>query len=137
MGALSVVICAMLSHIILKEKLSLFGWIASIQCILGATILALNGPRQQSVVTIAGFKKLFLAPSFLSYGSVVIATAVVLASVVAPRWGKRSMLPYIGICSLIGGISVSCTQGLGACIITSIRGDNQFKVCDAPRVHRW
>ncbi len=30
-----------------------------------------------------------------------------------------------GVCSLIGGLSVSCTQGLGACIVTSIRGDNQ------------
>jgi magnesium transporter len=129
MGALSVVICAILSHIFLREKLSLFGWIASIQCILGATILALNGPQEQSVTTIAAFKRLFLAPGFLSYGSVVIAAAVVLAAVVVPRWGQRSMLPHIGICSLIGGLSVSCTQGLGACIVTSIRGQNQFGVC--------
>lgn len=26
---------------------------------------------------------------------------------------------------MIGGISVSCTQGLGACILTTIRGQNQ------------
>jgi drug/metabolite transporter (DMT)-like permease len=129
MGALSVVICAILSHIFLREKLSLFGWIASIQCILGATILALNGPQEQSVTTIAAFKRLFLAPGFLSYGSVVIAAAIVLAAFVVPRWGQRSMLPHLGICSLIGGLSVSCTQGLGACIVTSIRGQNQFGVC--------
>jgi len=36
-------------------------------------------------------------------------------------------MPYIGVCSLVGGLSVSCTQGLGACILTSIRGQNQFK----------
>ena len=36
-----------------------------------------------------------------------------------------SNTPDIGICSLIGGISVSCTQGLGACILTSIRGSDQ------------
>lgn len=41
---------------------------------------------------------------------------------VAPRWGKKNMMPYISVCSLIGGISVSCTQGLGAAIITSIQG---------------
>ena len=130
MGALSVVICAVLSHFVLKEKLSLFGWIASLQCILGATLVALNGPEEQSATTIAAFKKLFLAPGFIAYGTVVIATAVVLAVFIAPRWGKRSMLPWIGICSLIGGLSVSCTQGLGACILTSIRGENQFKVSD-------
>jgi len=128
LGALSVVISAMLSHIILKEKLSLFGWISCVQCLLGATLVALNGPEEQSVTTIVAFKKLFLAPGFLSFGAVVIAVSVFLALYVAPRWGKKSMLPHLGICSLIGGLSVSCTQGLGACMVTSIRGENQFKV---------
>ena len=125
MGALSVVISAILSHIVLKEKLSLFGWIGSIQCILGASILALNAPEEQSVTNIAEFKKLFLAPGFLSWGSVVILSSVILATWVAPRYGRKSMLPYIGVCSLVGGLSVSCIQGLGACILTTIRGDNQ------------
>lgn len=128
MGALSVVISAILSHFFLKEKLSLFGWISSFQCLIGATILALNGPEEQSVTTIAGFKALFLAPGFLAYGSVLIAVAVFIAVYVAPRWGHRSMLPHLAICSLIGGLSVSCTQGFGACVVTSIRGENQFKV---------
>ncbi|OJT10012.1 hypothetical protein TRAPUB_13501 [Trametes pubescens] len=127
MGALSVVISSILSHFLLKEKLSLFGWISSVQCLLGASILALNGPEEQSVSTIEGFKHLFLAPWFLAYGSVVLVAAAVLAFWAAPKWGKQSMLPYIGVCSLIGGLSVSCTQGLGASIVTSIRGDNQFK----------
>ncbi|PIL31432.1 transporter [Ganoderma sinense ZZ0214-1] len=127
MGALSVVVSSILSHFFLKERLSLFGWISSIQCLLGASILALNGPEEQSVSTIEGFKHLFLAPWFLAYGGVVIAVAVFLAVWVAPRYGKRSMMPYLGVCSLIGGLSVSCTQGLGASIVTSIRGDNQFK----------
>jgi magnesium transporter len=125
MGALSVVISAILSHFILKEKLSLFGWIGSIQCILGASILALNAPEEQSVTNIADFKKLFLAPGFLSWGSVAIVSSVVLAAWVAPKYGHKTMLPYIGVCSLIGGLSVSCIQGLGACILTSIRGENQ------------
>ncbi|KAL4250278.1 hypothetical protein ABKN59_003129 [Abortiporus biennis] len=127
MGALSVVISALLSHFILAEKLSLFGWISCVQCLLGASILALNGPEEQSVNTIEEFKHLFLKPWFLAYGGVVIAASVILVVWAAPRWGKKSMLPYLGVCSLIGGLSVSCTQGLGACILTSIRGQNQFK----------
>ncbi|KAL5485440.1 hypothetical protein ACEPAI_8082 [Sanghuangporus weigelae] len=127
LGALSVVISAILSHLILKEKLTLFGWIGCFQCILGAIIIALNGPEEQSVSTIAEFKKLFLAPGFLSYGSVCIVASLVIIFFVAPKYGKKSMIWYILVCSLIGGISVSCTQGLGACILTSIRGQNQFK----------
>ena len=149
MGALSVVISSILSHFFLKERLSLFGWISSIQCLLGASILALNGPEEQSVSTIEGFKHLFLAPWFLAYGGVVLAAAAFLALYAAPKWGHKSMMPYLvsallviqricstwshghtfqGVCSLIGGLSVSCTQGLGACIVTSIRGDNQVGI---------
>ena len=147
MGALSVVISSLLSHFILDERLSLFGWISCIQCLLGSTILALNGPEEQSVTTIKEFQHLFVTPWFLAYGGSVIVIALFLAIWVAPRYGKRSMLPCkccpsstfsytddvfvdIGICSLIGGLSVSCTQGLGACILTSIRGENQ--VCSLP-----
>ncbi|CEL63368.1 Magnesium transporter NIPA2 OS=Bos taurus GN=NIPA2 PE=2 SV=1 [Rhizoctonia solani AG-1 IB] len=127
LGALSVVICAILSSIFLNEKLTFFGWIGCIQCIIGSIVIALNAPEEQSVTTIAEFKKLFLAPGFLSFGSVVIVASLVVIFFVAPRYGKKSMLWYILVCSLIGGLSVSCTQGLGASIVTSIRGENQFK----------
>lgn len=137
MGALSVVICAILSHFFLKESLNFFvclrwrkggvaltwqGWIGCILCIIGATILALNAPEQQSVTTIAAFKKLFLSPGFLVWGSLCIVISLGVVFFVAPRWGKTNMMPYIGVCSLIGGVSVSCTQGLGASIVTSIGG---------------
>ncbi|WVR09634.1 hypothetical protein IAU60_006707 [Kwoniella sp. DSM 27419] len=127
MGALSVVVAAILSHFILKEKLTFFGWIGCTLCIIGAVILALNAPEQQSVTTINEFKKYFLSVGFLVWASILIATSLVLVFFVAPKWGKKSMMPYIAICSLIGGISVSCTQGLGASIVTSIQGNNQVK----------
>ena len=93
MGALSVVISSLLSHFFLGEKLSLFGWIASVQCLLGSSLLALNGPEEQSVTTIEDFKHLFVTPWFLSYAGVVIITTIVLAVWVAPKYGQRSMLP--------------------------------------------
>lgn len=37
------------------------------------------------------------------------------------------MLVHITICSVIGGLSVSVTSGLGSAILLSIRGENQFK----------
>ncbi|WVQ75659.1 hypothetical protein IAR50_005288 [Cryptococcus sp. DSM 104548] len=127
MGALSVVVAAILSHFVLKEKLTFFGWIGCTLCIMGAVILALNAPEEQSVTTIEAFKDLFLSVGFLVWGSILIVGSLVMIFYVAPRWGKKSMLPYISICSLIGGLSVSCTQGLGSSIVTSIQGDNQVK----------
>lgn len=103
------------------------GWIGCILCILGSIILALNAPQEQSVRTINEFKWLFLAPGFLVWAGLCIVGSLVVVFYVAPRWGKKNMMPYISVCSLIGGISVSCTQGLGSAIITSIQGNSQIK----------
>ncbi|KAJ3783258.1 magnesium transporter NIPA-domain-containing protein [Lentinula aff. detonsa] len=127
LGALSVVICAILSSIFLQEKLTFFGWLGCGLCIIGSVIIALNGPSESTVGQIKDFQKLFLAPGFLSYASVLIATALAIIFYFAPRYGKKSMLWYIFVCSMIGGISVSVTTGLGAAIVTTAEGDNQFK----------
>jgi len=42
------------------------------------------------------------------------------------------MLWYIMVCSMIGGISVSVTTGLGASIVSTAKGNNQVKsLCHA------
>jgi magnesium transporter len=86
---------------------------------------AINAPEEQTVTTIQAFQHYFLAPWFLAFGGVVLATALGIIFFVAPKRGDKSMLWYILVCSLFGGLSVSCTQALGACIVTTIRGDNQ------------
>jgi hypothetical protein len=44
------------------------------------------------------------------------------------RYGRKSMLWYIAVCSMIGGISVSVTTGLGAAIVQTALGDNQVSI---------
>ncbi|PWN50987.1 DUF803-domain-containing protein [Violaceomyces palustris] len=127
LGALSVVVCAILSSIFLKEKLTLFGKVGCFLCIVGSVIIALNAPSQHAGGKITEFQKLFLAPGFLVWAGLCIATSLVLVFFVAPKYGKRNMMVYITVCSLIGGLSVSCTSGLGSAILLSIRGQNQFK----------
>jgi hypothetical protein len=46
---------------------------------------------------------------------------------VAPRWGKKQVMVHITICSLTGGLSVSCISGIGSAVILTIRGDMQLK----------
>ncbi|KAJ3405487.1 hypothetical protein HDU80_001280, partial [Chytriomyces hyalinus] len=65
LGALSVVISAVLSSIFLKERLNLTGKIGCAQCVLGATIIVLNAPETsatetmesalQGIMVVAGF----------------------------------------------------------------------------------
>ncbi|KAF8332779.1 magnesium transporter NIPA-domain-containing protein [Cantharellus anzutake] len=127
LGALSVVICAILSSIFLEETLTFFGWIGCFLCIVGSVIIALNGPQEQAASTISEFQHLFLSLGFIIFGSLIILTALVIIFFFAPKYGKKNMLWYILVCSLFGGLSVSCTQGLGSSIVTTARGQNQFK----------
>lgn len=58
-------ICAILSSIFLKETLTLFGKIGCFLCIVGSTIIALNGPSQHAAGQIRQFEKMFISPGFL------------------------------------------------------------------------
>ncbi|KAF8134395.1 magnesium transporter NIPA-domain-containing protein [Boletus edulis] len=126
MGALSVVISAILASIFLQEKLTFFGWLGCSLCIIGSVIIALNGPQEQTPSEISSFKALFIAPSFLAYISVLITIALSIIFYFGPKYGKDNMIWYITVCSTIGGISVSVTTGLGAAIVATAMGYNQF-----------
>jgi magnesium transporter len=89
------------------------------------------------------FQHLFLSPLFVIFTTFLILSSltiifyfgprsfflsVLLAPRFAdspPRYGSQNMIWYILVCSLIGGLSVSVTTGLGAAIVRTILGDNQ------------
>ncbi|KAF2402408.1 DUF803-domain-containing protein [Trichodelitschia bisporula] len=126
LGALSVVITAILSSIFLKERLSFVGKIGCFNCIVGAVVIAANAPQQSAVNTIQDMQHLVIAPGFLSYAGVTIVGCAFIALWAGPRYGKKSMLVYLTVCSLIGGLSVVGIQGLGAAITAQARGVPQF-----------
>ncbi|KAK6373955.1 uncharacterized protein PV06_02818 [Exophiala oligosperma] len=126
MGALSVVVTTILSAIFLKERLSFVGKVGCFNCIIGSIVIALNAPEQSAVADIQEMQHFVIAPGFLSFAGVIIAGCVFVALWVAPRYGKKSMLVYLSICSLIGGLSVVATQGLGSAIVAQANGEPQF-----------
>lgn len=129
LGALSVVICTILSAIFLKERLSFVGKVGCFMCIIGSVVILLNAPDQSAVANIQDMKHFVLAPGFLSYAGVIIVACVFIAWWAGPRYGKKSMMVYLSICSLIGGLSVVATQGLGSAIVWQAGGKSpsQFK----------
>lgn len=126
LGALTVVVTTILSAIFLKERLSFVGKVGCFCCILGSVVIALNAPEQSSVSDIQEMKSYVIAPGFLSYAGVIIVGCIVTAVWLGPKYGKKSMFVYISICSLIGGLSVVATQGLGSAILAQINGEAQF-----------
>lgn len=123
-GALSVVITTILSAIFLKERLSFVGKVGCFLCVVGAVIIAINAPSQSSAADIQQMQHFVIAPGFLVYAGIIILGALFTALWVGPRYGKKSMFVYITICSVIGGLSVVATQGLGAAIVAQISGTN-------------
>lgn len=126
LGALSVVITTILSAIFLKERLSLVGKVGCFLCIIGSVIILMNAPAESSAATIQQMQGYVIAPGFLSYAGVIILVCIFIALWVGPRYGKKSMLVYLSICSLIGGLSVVATQGLGAAVVAQAGGIPQF-----------
>ncbi|KAK3358255.1 magnesium transporter NIPA-domain-containing protein [Lasiosphaeria ovina] len=126
LGALSVVITAVLSAIFLKERLSMVGKVACFLCIVGSIVIVMNAPQESSVANIQQMQHFVIAPGFLSYTGVVLLGSAFTAFWVGPRYGKKNMLVYISICSWVGGLSVVATQGLGSAIIAQASGTPQF-----------
>ncbi|CCU74269.1 DUF803 domain membrane protein [Blumeria hordei DH14] len=126
LGALSVVITTILSAIFLKERLSMVGKVGCFLCIIGSVVIVMNAPTESSVANIQEMQHFVIAPGFLSYAGVIIAGCIFIATWASPRYGKKSMMVYLSICSLIGGLSVVATQGLGAAIVAQIGGTAQF-----------
>lgn len=126
LGALSVVVTTILSAIFLKERLSFVGKVSCAICILGSIVIVLNAPEQAAVRDIQEMQSFVISPGFLSYAGVIIIGCVCVIFFVAPKYGKKSMLVYLTVCSLIGGLSVVATQGLGAAVLAQINGESQF-----------
>ena len=126
LGALSVVITTILSAIFLKERLSFVGKVGCFNCIIGSIIIVMNAPQQSAVADIQEMKHFVISPGFLSYAGVIVLVCAFIALWAGPRYGKKSMLVYLSICSLIGGLSVVATQGLGSAIVAQAGGKPQF-----------
>lgn len=126
LGALSVVITTILSAIFLKERLSFIGKIGCFQCIIGSIIIVMNAPEQSAVADIQQMRSYFLSPGFLTFAGLIIAGSIFVALYLGPRYGKKSMFVYLSVCSLVGGLSVVSTQGLGAAVVAQASRGNQF-----------
>ncbi|KAJ3283132.1 hypothetical protein HDU76_008526, partial [Blyttiomyces sp. JEL0837] len=129
LGAVSVVISAIMSDVFLKEKLNFSAKIGCAQCVLGATLLVMNCPANNVTTTLASFWKLVIDPVFQGYLLVNAAVLLFLIFYAANKWGSRWPMIYITICSLLGSFVVVSMQGLGSAVVYSASNpnDNQFK----------
>ncbi|XP_012712284.2 magnesium transporter NIPA2 [Fundulus heteroclitus] len=113
LGALSVLVSAVLSSYFLNERLNVHGKIGCLLCILGSTVMVIHAPQEEEVASLSAMAEKLKDPGFIVFAVSVVGSSLVLIFAVAPRFGQKNVLVYILICSVIGSLSVSCVKGLG------------------------
>ncbi|XP_010745291.3 magnesium transporter NIPA4 [Larimichthys crocea] len=119
LGALSVLISAVLSSYLLGEVLNVVGKFGCLLCVLGSILLVIHAPQEQEVTSLQEMSKKLLEPGFLVYMSAVLLLCAVLCLYFSPRVGRSNILVYISICSLLGAFTVSSVKGLAIAINTA------------------
>ncbi|XP_055967168.1 magnesium transporter NIPA3 [Sorex fumeus] len=113
LGALSVLVSAILSSYFLNERLNIHGKIGCILSILGSTVMVIHAPQEEEVASLHEMEMKLRDPGFISFAVIIVVICLVLILFVAPKKGQTNILVYVSICSLIGAFSVSSVKGLG------------------------
>ncbi|XP_062180930.1 probable magnesium transporter NIPA4 isoform X2 [Phragmites australis] len=120
LGALSIIISAVLAHIMLREKLHIFGILGCILCVVGSTTIVLHAPPERQIESVAEVWDLATEPA------IVLAAAFVLIFHFVPQYGQTHIMVYIGVCSLVGSLSVMSVKALGIALKLTFSGINQL-----------
>eukprot|EP00160_Parvularia_atlantis_P010769 Unigene20_Nuclearia_a/m.99 Unigene20_Nuclearia_a/g.99 ORF Unigene20_Nuclearia_a/g.99 Unigene20_Nuclearia_a/m.99 type:complete len:323 (+) Unigene20_Nuclearia_a:291-1259(+) len=126
MGALSVVISAVLASLFLGERLDRSGKIGCGLCAIGTTVIVLHAPHERDLQSINEIVFYISQPAFVAYMFTGIAVMAYFLWKLAPRYGQRNMLVYITVCSFGGSLLVIASKGVGVAIKLTVSGNNQF-----------
>nr|CAD1824436.1 unnamed protein product [Ananas comosus var. bracteatus] len=126
LGALSIIVSAVLAHFILGEKLHIFGILGCVLCVVGSTTIVLHAPKERNIESVKEVWHLATEPGFLIYSCVAAVLVLVLIIRFVPRYGQKHMVIYIGICSLMGSLTVMSVKAVGIALKLSFSGMNQF-----------
>ncbi|PWN30230.1 DUF803-domain-containing protein, partial [Jaminaea rosea] len=126
LGALSVLIGSILASFILKEELGRLGRVGCTLCLVGTVIIVVNAPEDKEVQTVDEILNYALQTPFLTYCFLSFVFVVWMIWRMVPRYGKKTPLVYLSICSLSGSITVMAVKGFGVALKLTVDGNNQF-----------
>ncbi|KAK6131112.1 hypothetical protein DH2020_035141 [Rehmannia glutinosa] len=119
LGALSIIVSAVLAHFLLKEKLRKLGILGCVLCVVGSTIIVLHAPGEHSISSVDEIWDLAIQPASAA------AVVLVLVLYCEPRYGQTNIMVYIGVCSIIGSLTVMSIKAIGIAIKLTLEGYSQ------------
>ncbi|KAL3720859.1 hypothetical protein ACJRO7_005636 [Eucalyptus globulus] len=126
LGALSIIVSAVLAHFILKEKLHKLGMLGCVMCIVGSVIIVIHAPQESPITSIQEIWIMATQPAFRLYVGLVIMPVFILVFHFSPRCGHTDVLVYTSICSLMGSLSVMSVKARGTSLKLTFEGKNQL-----------
>ncbi|GAA5963148.1 hypothetical protein JCM8115_001035 [Rhodotorula mucilaginosa] len=126
LGALSVLIGAILAAFFLGERLGKIGISGCSLCLVGSIVIVLHAPEDKEIATVDEMLEYALQPGFMAYCLFVLVFSLYMIYKVAPKYGATNPLVHISICSLVGSISVMAVKALGIALKLTFAGNNQL-----------
>ncbi|GAB4820539.1 hypothetical protein N2152v2_007585 [Parachlorella kessleri] len=126
LGALSIIVSAVLAHMLLNERLNVFGVLGCILCISGSLAIVLHAPAERPLTSVLHIWQLALQPWFLMYAAVALCITLYLVYRVPQEVQTSNVFVYVAICSIVGSLSVVSCKALGIALKLTFEGDNQL-----------
>ncbi|XP_021834657.1 probable magnesium transporter NIPA2 isoform X2 [Prunus avium] len=127
LGALSIIVSAVLAHFVLEEKLHIFGVLGCALCVVGSISIVLHAPQEKPIHSVKQVWQHATQPGFIVYTFLVLIVVAVLIFRYVPRYGHTHMVVYVGICSLMGSLTVMSVKAVGIALKLTFSETNQFK----------
>ncbi|MQL70558.1 hypothetical protein Taro_002872 [Colocasia esculenta] len=107
-------------------RLHIFGILGCALCVVGSTTIVLHAPQEREIESVAEVWDLATEPAFLCYAVAVIIAVFILIFRYIPQYGQTHIMVYIGVCSLVGSLSVMSVKALGIALKLTFSGMNQL-----------
>ncbi|CAG4971472.1 unnamed protein product [Parnassius apollo] len=122
LGALSVLVAAVLSSKFLNEKLNFIGKIGCFLCIIGSVIFVIHSPKTEEIQEFSELQNKIFDFLFISYVLTIFVMTLIIKIVFVPRFGNTNVVVYLLICSAIGSLTVVFCKGVALGIKETVEG---------------
>ncbi|VVC34268.1 Magnesium transporter NIPA [Cinara cedri] len=122
LGAISVIVAAILSSKYLNEQLNLLAKIGCFMCIIGSTVIVIHSPKEEEINNLEDLLQKLTEPGFIIYTSIMLIIITSIYFYFGPRYGSSNVIVYVIMCSTSGSLTVMWCKGLGLAIRETIAG---------------
>ncbi|XP_021819981.1 probable magnesium transporter NIPA6 isoform X1 [Prunus avium] len=126
LGALSIIVSAVLAHFLLKERIQKMGIVGCVTCIVGSVVIVIHAPQEHTLNSVQEIWVLATQPAFLVYVAATLSLVLTLVLHFEPHYGQTNILVYLGICSLMGSLTVVSIKAIGIAIKLTLEGVSQI-----------